>query len=86
LSDPLGYAISQLRQDPSGNPPKPFPKFASLPPAELMILIDSIPADRFEFRQPVQHPLAEVWKRAMGSYNPRLAVAREILFGESETD
>jgi hypothetical protein len=86
LSDPLGYAISQLRQEPSGNPPKLFHKFASLPPAELRLLIDSTPADRFEFRQPVQHPLLQAWKKAMGSHNPRLAPAREILFGESEAD
>ena len=86
LSDPLGYAISQLRQDPSGNPPKPFHRFASLPPAELLRLIDSTPAERFEFRQPVQHPLAQAWKKAIGSHNSRLAAAREILFGESEED
>jgi len=84
LSDPLGYAISRLRQDPSGNPPKPFHRFANLPPAELMMLINSTPAERFEFRQPVQHPLSHTWKKAMGSHNPRLADAREILFGESE--
>jgi hypothetical protein len=86
LSDPLGYAISQLRLDPSGNPPKPFHKFASLPPVELMMLIDSTPAERFEFRQPVQHPLAQAWKKAIGSHNPRLATTREILFGASEAD
>lgn len=86
LSDPLGYAISQLRQDPSGNPPKPFNKFAGLPPAELRMLIDSTPAERFEFRQRVQHPLLQTWKKAMGSHNPRLAAASEILYDESEED
>jgi hypothetical protein len=86
LSDPLGYAISQLRQDPSSNPPKNFHRFASLPPAELMTLIDSTPAERFELRQLLQHPLAQAWKKEMGSHNPRLAAARNILFGESETD
>jgi hypothetical protein len=86
LSDPLGYAISQLRQDPSGIPPKNFHRFASLPPVELCMLIDSTPAERYEFRQPVQHPLASAWKHAMGSHNPRLATARSILFGESKAD
>jgi hypothetical protein len=86
LSDPLGYAISQLRQDPSGNPPKNFQRFASLPPQELMTLIDSTPAERYEFQQPVQHPLALAWKKAIGAHNPRLAAARSILFDESEAD
>ena len=86
LSDPLGYAISQLRQDPFGYPPKNLHRFAGLPPAELMTLMDSTPAERLGLRWPVQHPLAQTWMKAMGSHNPRLATAREILFGESETD
>jgi hypothetical protein len=85
LCDPLGYAISQLRNDPLNKPQKRFHPFASLPPVELLLLIDSTPTQRYEFKRPIQHPLAQTWKKIMGSPNPRLAAARTILFGESET-
>jgi hypothetical protein len=85
LSDPLGYALSHLRQDALTVPYGSFRQFASLPPAELLVLIDSTPTHRYEFKQPIQHPLAQAWKKTMGSHNPRLSQAREILFGEGDS-
>jgi hypothetical protein len=84
LSDPLGYALSQLRQDPLGEPQGEFRQFASLPPAELLLLIDSTPTQAYEYSKQIKHPLAPVWHELMGSHNPRLTTARAILFGEGD--
>jgi hypothetical protein len=84
LSDPLGYALSQLRQDPLQEPKGSFRQFANLPPAELLVLIDSTPTQPYQYPKHINHPLALAWKQTMGSHNPRLAAARIILFGEGD--
>jgi hypothetical protein len=84
LSDPLGYALSQLRQDPLQEPRGGFRQFAILPPAELLLLIDSSLTHAYEYSKQINHPLAPAWKQTMGSHNPRLTAARAILFGEGD--
>lgn len=84
LLDPLGYAISRLREHALKEARGVFRKFADLPPAELLELIDSTPTQSYELPKQTNHPLASAWKQAMGFSNPRLIAVREILFGESE--
>jgi hypothetical protein len=84
LLDPLGYAISRLREHALKEARGVFRQFADLPPVELMELIDSTPTQNYELPKQTNHPLAAAWKQAMGSSNPRLTAVREILFGESE--
>jgi hypothetical protein len=82
LSDPLGYALSRLREHPLREARGVFRQFADLPPKELLALIDSTPARAYELPRKFEHPLAHAWKKAMGSNNPRLTIVREIIFGE----
>ena len=84
LSDPLGYALSQLRQAPLQEPRGRFRQFANLPPAELLLLIDSTPTHAYESSKQINHPLAPAWKQTMGLQNPRLTAARAILFGQGD--
>ncbi|HKJ37725.1 MAG TPA: DnaA N-terminal domain-containing protein [Anaerolineales bacterium] len=84
LSNPLGYAISRLREHALREARGVFRQFANLPPAELLMLIDSTPTHAYELPAPIEHPLAHAWKQAMGSNNPSLALVRVILFGEGE--
>jgi hypothetical protein len=84
LLDPLGYAISRLREHALKEARGVFRKFADLPPAELLELIDSTPKQSYELPKQTNHPLGSAWKQAMGFSNPRLTAVREILFGESE--
>jgi hypothetical protein len=84
LSDPLGYALSQVRQDPLQSPRGAFRQFANLPPDELLRLIDSTPTHAYEYSKQINHPLAPDWNQTMGSHNPRLTAARAILFGEGD--
>ncbi|WKZ35050.1 MAG: DnaA N-terminal domain-containing protein [Anaerolineales bacterium] len=86
LSDPLGYAISRLREHPLREARGVFRQFADLPPEELLALIDSTPTRAYELPTKIEHPLAHAWKKAMGSNNPRLPVVREILFGEGASE
>jgi hypothetical protein len=86
LSDPLGYAISRLREHALREARGVFRQFADLPPAELLMLIDATPTRAYELPKPITHPLASAWKKAMGSNNPRLPVVREILFGEGASE
>ncbi|WKZ48560.1 MAG: DnaA N-terminal domain-containing protein [Anaerolineales bacterium] len=86
LSDPLGYAISRLREHPLREARGVFRQFADLPPEELLALIDSTPTGAYELPTKIEHPLAHAWKKAMGSNNPRLPVVREILFGEGTSE
>lgn len=86
LSDPLGYAISRLREHPLREARGVFRQFADLSPAELLALIDSTPTRAYELPTKIEHPLAHAWKKAMGSNNPRLPVVREILFGEGASE
>jgi len=82
LSDPLGYALSRLREHPLREARGVFRQLADLPPAELLALIDATPTRAYALPTKIEHPLAHAWKKAMGSDNPRLPVVREILFGE----
>jgi hypothetical protein len=84
LSDPLGYAISRLREHSLREARGVFRQFADLPPAELLMLIDSTPTRAYELPKQINHPLASTWKKAMGHGNSLLPVVRAILFGEGE--
>ncbi|MFZ5902735.1 MAG: DnaA N-terminal domain-containing protein [Chloroflexota bacterium] len=84
LSDPLGYAISRLREHPLKEARGVFRQFADLPPAELLMLIDSTPAKDYDPPRPCSHPLFKDWKKVMGYSNRRLSAVRAILFGERE--
>jgi hypothetical protein len=86
LSDPLGYAISRLREHSLREARGVFRKFADLPPVELLALIDATPTRAYELPTKIEHPLAHAWKKAMGSTNPALSVVREILFGEGASE
>ena len=86
LSDPLGYAISRLREHPLREARGVFRQLADLPPSELLMLIDTTPTRAYELPTKIEHPLAHAWKKAMGSNNPRLPVVREILFGEGASE
>jgi hypothetical protein len=86
LSDPLGYAISRLREHSLREARGVFRKFADLPPEELLILMDSTPQGAYALPVQVDHPLANAWKKAMGSNNPMLPLVRTILFGQGEEE
>ena len=86
LSDPLGYAISRLREHALREARGVFRQFADLPPAELLMLIDSTPTRAYELPTRIEHPLASTWKKAMGSNNPTLPAVRVILFGEGANE
>ena len=84
LSDPLGYALSRLREHPLKEARGVFRQFADLPPVELLGLIDAPPTGGYQLSPSYNHPLAPAWKKAMGSSNHRLPAVRAILFGEQE--
>ena len=84
LSDPLGYALSRLREHPLKEARGVFRQFADLPPVELLGLIDSTPSGGYQIPRPYNHPLTSAWKKAMGTTNRRLPAVRAILFGERE--
>ena len=86
LSDPLGYALSRLREHPLKEARSPFRQLADLSPEELLELIDSTPQGRYKLPPQCDHPLAGSWKKAMGSNNRMLPAVKEILFGLSEED
>ncbi|MFM8425197.1 MAG: DnaA N-terminal domain-containing protein [Chloroflexota bacterium] len=81
LSDPLGYALSRLREHPLREARGVFRQFADLPPAELLLLMESTPYSAYALPGQVEHPLAGAWKKAMGSHNPMLKQIHKILFG-----
>ncbi|MFZ5904473.1 MAG: DnaA N-terminal domain-containing protein [Chloroflexota bacterium] len=84
LSDPLGYAISRLREHPMRTARGIFRQLAGLPPSELLSLIDSTPARDYDPPRRCSHPLFREWKKVMGYSNRRLPAVRAILFGEGE--
>jgi hypothetical protein len=84
LSDPLGYALSRLREHPLKEARGVFRQFADLPPVELLGLIDSTPTGGYQLPPSYDHPLAHTWKKTMGTSNRRLPAVRAILFGEQE--
>jgi len=81
LSDPLGYALSRLREHPLREARGVFRQFADLPPAELLALIDATPSKPYQMPIQVEHPLASAWEKAMGFQNSSLPLARAVLFG-----
>jgi hypothetical protein len=81
LSDPLGYALSRLREHPLREARGVFRQFADLPPAELLLLMQSTPHSSYALPGQVEHPLARAWKKAMGSHNPMMPQVYKILFG-----
>lgn len=86
LADPLGYALSRLREHALREARGVFRQFADLPPVELLELIDAIPTRVYELPKQTNHPLAAAWKRVMGPTNPRLMAVREILFGDGDNE
>ena len=86
LSDPLGYALSRLREHPLHEARGVFRQFADLPPAELLLLMESTPHSAYALPKQVVHPLAQAWKKAMGAHNPRMAQVHTILFGIDEEE
>ena len=86
LSDPLGYTISRLREHSLREARGVFRQLANLPPAELLMLIDTSPTRAYDLPSQINHPLALAWKKAMGSDNPLLPVVRVILFGEGANE
>jgi hypothetical protein len=82
LSDPLGYALSRLREHPLKEARGVFRQFADLPPVELLGLIDATSTGGYQLPPSYDHPLAPAWKKTMGSSNRRLPAVRVILFGE----
>jgi hypothetical protein len=86
LSDPLGYALSRLRENPLKEARSPFRQLADLPPVELLELIHSTPQGSYKMPPPCDHPLAGAWKKVMGSNNHMLPAVQQILFGEGELE
>lgn len=84
LSDPLGYALSRLREHPLKEARGVFRQFADLSPVELLGLIDSTSSGGYQIPPTYDHPLTPAWKKAMGTTNRRLPAVRAILFGERE--
>jgi len=86
LSDPLGYALSRLREHPLREARGVFRQFADLPPAELLLLMESTPHSSYALPGQVEHPLARAWKKAMGSHNPMMPQVYKILFGNEREE
>lgn len=86
LSDPLGYSISRLREHSLREARGVFRQLANLPPAELLMLIDTSPTRAYDLPSQINHPLAQDWKKAMGSDNHLLPAVRAILFGEGANE
>ena len=86
LSDPLGYALSRLREHPLKEARGTFRQLADLPPAELLELIHSTPQGRYKMPPQCDHPLAGAWKQVMGSHNRMLPAVQQILFAQGEDD
>lgn len=86
LSDPLGYALSRLREHPLKEARGTFRQLADLPPVELLELIRSTPQGRYTMAPQYNHPLAGAWKQVMGSNNRMLPAVRQILFAQGEDE
>ena len=82
LSDPLGYALSRLHENPLREARGIFRQLADLPPAELLELIDATPKQGYTLPIPTHHALAPAWNKVMGAGDLRLPLVRPILFGE----
>ena len=81
LNDPLGYAISRLRDDPKQAARGVFSTLATLSPSELLQLFQ-MPQHKFAPMDDEAPAMADTWFGVMGSENKKLAQVRWILFGE----
>jgi hypothetical protein len=81
LTDPLGYAISRLRDDPKRAARGAFSQLAALSPDELRKLFE-MPQGKYAALDDESPAMADDWLAVMGKENGRLPVARQILFGE----
>jgi hypothetical protein len=86
LSDPLGYALSRVREHPLKEARGTFRQLADLQPEELLELIHSTPQGRYKMPLQCNHPLAGAWKQVMGSNNRMLPAVQQILFGQGDDD
>ena len=83
ISDPLGYTISRLREDPTHGAGNAFDRLAALPPKELKTLMDLSLANLLGTSQHFkQSDASSIWQEAMGSNHQSLIKVRTILFGK----
>ena len=82
ISDPLGYTISRLREDPLCGAGNAFDQLATLPPKDLKNLIDLSVASPLGISQHSNLPFAAICQLAMGSNLQSLRTVRTILFGK----
>ena len=82
ISDPLGYTISRLREDPMCGAGHAFDQLAALPPKDLKTLIDQSLTSPMGISQPFHQPYASIWQEATGSNHQSLKIVRTILFGK----
>ena len=82
IAEPLGYAISRLREDPTGGAGGAIDQLAELPPEDLKALIDLALRHPLGIRHLPGHPYASVWQAVMGSHQGSLKKVRKILFGQ----
>ena len=83
LNDPLGYAISRLRDDPTQAARGVFSQLASLSPHELLKLFKMTQHKYVSWDEDTP-AMAEPWFKAMGYENKKLAQVEQILFGEED--
>ncbi|MBX3039043.1 MAG: hypothetical protein KF758_19180 [Anaerolineales bacterium] len=86
LFDPLGYAISRVREHPFQEARGVFRQLADLPPAELLQLINATQTRLYDLPTPTDHPLEQVWQTTMGFNNSAIPLVRTILFGNGANE
>lgn len=86
IAEPMGYAISRLREDPSSGAGGAIDQLADLPPKDLKALIDLALSHPFGIGHHSDHPYASAWRAVMGSNQQSLKTVRKILFGKGEPE
>ena len=86
IAEPLGYAISRLREDPTDGAGGATDQLADLPPKDLRVLIDLSLRHPLGISHLPDHPYASVWQTVMGSNQQSLKTVRKILFGKGEPE
>lgn len=86
IAEPMGYAISRLREDPSSGAGGAIDQLAELPPKDLKALIDLSLSHPFGIRHLPDHPYASAWQAVMGSNQQSLKKVRNILYGKGEPE
>lgn len=81
LNDPLGYAISRLRDDPRRAARGVFSKLAALSSNELLKLFQ-MPQHKYVSWDEEMPAMADAWFGVMGYENNKLAQVEQILFDE----